>query len=67
MEKDEAIWGMVQLYTVEFEPTPVAPLPKGFQHLVDQYVDLFVEPTGVPPQRSHTHTIPLLPGAQPFR
>lgn len=68
MEKDEAIWGAVQLYAMD-TPTDsgMTPLPKGFQKLVDQYVELFAEPTGVPPVRSHTHAIPLLPGAQPFR
>jgi hypothetical protein len=67
MEKEEAIWGVVQSYTIDPVTTPVAPLPKGFQQLVDQYVDLFAKPTAVPPKRSHTYTMPLLPGAQPYR
>jgi hypothetical protein len=29
-------------------------------------VELFAEPTGVPPTRTHIHSIPLIPSAQPF-
>lgn len=36
MEKEEAIWGIVQLYNIDSSvTTSVAPLPKGFQQLVD--------------------------------
>jgi len=51
----------------ESEHVQVVPLPKGFQQLVDQYVELFAEPTRVPLTRTHIHSIPLIPGAQPFR
>lgn len=37
------------------------------EHLISEFSELFKEPSGVPPQRSHTHAIPLIPGAQPFR
>lgn len=35
--------------------------------LVSQFQNLFTEPTGVPPARNMSHSIPLLPGTQPFR
>lgn len=35
--------------------------------MIEQFAELFAEPTGTPPTRSHSHTIPLIPGAQPFR
>jgi hypothetical protein len=31
------------------------------------FLNFFAEPTGTPPTRPLTHTIPLLPGTQPFR
>jgi hypothetical protein len=34
---------------------------------VDQFEEIFAEPTGTPPNRSHAHTIPLILGALPFR
>ena len=33
------------------------------QPLLDEYGDLFHEPTGLPPQRAQDHCIPLLPGS----
>jgi hypothetical protein len=67
MEKDESVWGIVQVYSVQPE-TPAQPeIPPAITTLIDQYADIFSEPSGIPPVRSHTHTIPLLPGVQPFR
>jgi hypothetical protein len=42
-------------------------LPADIQALVDNFATLFLPPTGLPPKRASEHTIPLLPGAQPFR
>lgn len=42
-------------------------LPKEVQALVEEFSDLFLPPTGLPPKRASEHTIPLLPGSQPFR
>ena len=68
MEKDEAIWGAVAVYSVDSSSTVVVtPLPAEILELVDQFHDLFAEPSGVPPSRSLTHSIPLVPGTQPFR
>lgn len=58
---------MVQIYNlnekVEVEPEQ----PPLIKALVKKYAGLFTEPIGVPPSRSMTHSIPLLPGAAPFR
>lgn len=35
------------------------------QPLLDQYKDIFSEPTELPPNRNHVHRIPLLQGSQP--
>lgn len=68
MTKHEAIWGMVQVYSVEPDQQSSPPLlPFQFQQLVDNFKELFEEPTGIPPVRALSHSIPLLPGAQPFR
>jgi len=64
MEKSNDIWGLVQVYPVESTtPDSSTPLPTEVTLLVKQFADLFTEPTSNPPTRSHTHSIPLLPGA----
>jgi len=35
------------------------------QALCARYADIITETTGLPPQRSHDHIIPLMPGAEP--
>lgn len=67
MTKADALWGIVQVYAVEPENLTSTATPPEITELVEQFSDLFSEPTGTPPTRSHTHTIPLIPGAQPFR
>jgi hypothetical protein len=68
MEKSQSIWGMVQLFNIAPDSVQQpAAIPFQIQQLVDSFQDLFAEPTGVPPIRALTHSIPLLPGAQPFR
>ena len=36
------------------------------QELLEEFKDVFVVPTGLPPQRACDHSIPLIPGAIPF-
>ena len=38
---------------------------KELQELLQLYADIFQEPKGLPPQRSHDHRVPLLPGSSP--
>ncbi|MCH87769.1 putative retroelement pol polyprotein, partial [Trifolium medium] len=46
--------------------SPVA-LPTNFEQLLDQYADIFAEPTALPPSRpGFDHKIPLKDGVQPF-
>jgi hypothetical protein len=35
--------------------------------LLDEYTDLFEEPTSLPPSRACDHEIPLISGAQPVK
>jgi hypothetical protein len=41
--------------------------PADLHDLIAQYEELFAKPVGLPPKRHISHTIPLIPGAQPFR
>ncbi|XP_071925383.1 uncharacterized protein [Coffea arabica] len=45
----------------------VSSLPSEISELLHQFSDVFTEPTQLPPERAHDHTIPLKPGAQPFK
>lgn len=67
MVKAESVWGIVQVYSMDSDPPSSSEIPPPIQSLVDQYPELFSEPIGIPPSLSHTHTIPLVSGAQPFR
>lgn len=49
------------------EPTQADPLPKKIEQLITRFASLFDPPNGLPPNRSHYHTIPLVQGATPFR
>ncbi|XP_051177859.1 uncharacterized protein [Lolium perenne] len=39
--------------------------PPDIQAIIDQFLDVFAEPTDLPPRRACDHRIPLMPGAQP--
>lgn len=68
LDKSDGIWCLVHLYTVDtISDSESNPVPKEIQTLVNQFDKIFAEPTGVPPTRAYTHSIPLLPGSQPFR
>lgn len=51
---------------MDSDPPSAPDIPPPIQSLVDQYPELFSEPVGIPPSISHTYSIPLVPGAQPF-
>ncbi|XP_027083531.2 uncharacterized protein [Coffea arabica] len=42
-------------------------VPTGVKQMLNQYQDIFAEPQGLPPPRSHDHGIPLKEGARPFQ
>lgn len=63
MTRRNSISVVLQLCTVE--ETPEAPVPQAVRPLIEQFSDLFEEPTSLPPRRACDHAIPLLPGAQP--
>jgi hypothetical protein len=48
-------------------PQQEKPLHPQVQELIDEFQHLFQEPSTLPPKRSQDHTIPLVPGAQPFK
>lgn len=57
----------MQLYHIvadSSEVNLVQHLPQ-LQELLDEFTDLFAEPSELPPRRSYDHTIPLVEGAQP--
>ncbi|WVZ57697.1 LOW QUALITY PROTEIN: hypothetical protein U9M48_008050 [Paspalum notatum var. saurae] len=56
-----------QLYAVTASPDETESVPEMVQELIRKYKQLFVEPTGVSTSKAGRHTIPLLPGTQPFR
>lgn len=66
LELEDDIWCMLELFEVKNDETSKQ-WPKDIQLLLTEFSDLFEKPTGLPPKRSHSHTIPLITGAQPFR
>ena len=68
MEKQDLVWGIVELYSAEQSAETVAQtVPLEIQELVTQFADLFDEPSSIPLHSTLTHSIPLLPRVQPFR
>ncbi|XP_071924950.1 uncharacterized protein [Coffea arabica] len=60
-------YGVVaQLVTVGKEERP-GQIPIEINYVLDQYKDVFEEPKGMPPTRSHDHQIVLKEGARPFQ
>ncbi|PWA81057.1 hypothetical protein CTI12_AA191120 [Artemisia annua] len=52
-----------QHLAIDINTTPV--IPNQLQPLIDKYQGIFHEPTGLPPFRSTSHSIPLLPNSTP--
>jgi hypothetical protein len=44
-----------------------ANIPSDIQDLIEEFAELFVVPKELPPSRHCDHSIPLVPGASPFR
>lgn len=66
LEHQDQLWCLLALQPVDTSQAMYTRPPK-VQQLVDKFSSLFLPPTGLPPKRASEHTIPLLPGAQPFR
>jgi hypothetical protein len=68
MQKQDEIWCVVQLYSIEVPVnTPKDLLSPHIQNLIDRFSKLFAQPSGKSPARVINHTIPLFTDIQPFR
>ncbi|XP_027127810.1 uncharacterized protein [Coffea arabica] len=56
-----------QLYVMEEGKKDTEVIPAEMKELLDRFDEVFVEPQGMPPRRSHDHSIPLKEGATPFQ
>ena len=56
-----------QLYVVEEGGVDHDQMPAEMKELLRQFENVFSEPQGMPPVRSHNHAIPLKEGAAPFQ
>lgn len=57
---------VAHLFAIEADPSPHPP-PPIIQELLDDFTDIFQEPSGLPPVRNFEHQIQLLPGALPVQ
>lgn len=64
--KNKAVSHIVHLCPISNEQTEGQAIPECLQPILEEFVDVFGEPEGLPPKRSCDHKITLLPGAQPF-
>jgi hypothetical protein len=69
LQQQEQLWCVLHLQTVnQLDQTPPQDeLPVEIQSLIQEFASLFDKPCGLPPPRSHCHSIPLIQGATPFR
>lgn len=66
LQRQGSLSEIVQLYTVSDEDEAnYTPTPNCIQQVLDEFKDVFGEPTELPPRRACDHRIPLMPGAQP--
>jgi len=66
LESNDDIWCILELFAVKPEEI-LDSWPSEIKQLVEEFADIFDEPKGLPPKRSHTHTIPFITGAQLFK
>lgn len=70
MYKTDVVLHLVELHSVEEPsevPVAVEPIPPAIQEIIDKFSPIFQPLRHLPSPRPRDHTIPLLPGAQPFR
>lgn len=66
LENNDDIWCILELFAVKPEEI-LDSWPSEIKQLVEEFADIFDKPKGLPPKRSHTHTIPFITGAQLFK
>jgi hypothetical protein len=66
MDVVDEIWCILELQAVS-ELVPKRTLPGNIHNLIQEFANIFDKPIGLPPPRSHCHSIPLVLGATPFR
>lgn len=59
------VWALAVIHTAESASETKEPVPPQVQALLDEFVDVFQEPTTLPPHRTFDHAIHLEPGATP--
>lgn len=63
-KKGKVFWGHLFI-VIATEVGQQEELPSKLSGLLQQYNDVFVEPTSLPPKRQHDHFIPLKPASTP--
>jgi hypothetical protein len=64
MERANSVLHMVAVFVAE-EDQKTDDMPRPVHILLQEFSDVFREPTELPPARDWDHTIPLIPGAHP--
>jgi len=67
MVKQDSVLYYVQLNSVETSKPKEGTIPEEIQTLIERYSSIFQPLPGLPPKRDGDHTMPLMPGASPFR
>jgi hypothetical protein len=58
---------MVQICLMQDSADIPTPIPPEVQAILDQFSLVFTEPSGLPPRRAVSHSIPLIDGARPVQ
>jgi hypothetical protein len=64
MEKTNFVLHLVAVCTAEATLDQTRP-PPAVQHLLEEFTEVFLEPTSLPAAKDWDHHIPLIPGARP--
>jgi hypothetical protein len=62
--KGNEVWALAVLQPEQ--TTSTTGVPKEIQSVLDEFSEVFAEPTSLPPSRSYDHAITLKPDAVPF-